>query len=98
MSAETQAIRDTAAAQSALQWGKGVNWPLQSDVVCQQENSQRWRACLRLFNDGRALLIAGSGTVQLWQSAWVEQGVLRYLAHGWSDFCPLMESALCLMP
>lgn len=98
MSAETRAIRDTAAAQSALQWGKGVNWPLQSAVACQQENSQRWRACLRLFNDGRALLIAGSGTIQLWQSASIEQGVLRYLARGWSDFCPLKESALCLMP
>lgn len=98
VSAETQAIRDTAAAQSALQWGKGVNWPLQSAVACQQENSQRWRACLRLFNDDRALLIAGSGTIQLWQSASIEQGKLRYLAHGWSDFCPLKENALCLMP
>lgn len=33
VSAETQAIRDTAAAQSALQWGKGVNWPLQCSCV-----------------------------------------------------------------
>ncbi len=98
VSAETQALRDTAAAHSALQWGKGLNWSLQDALACQLEANQRWRACLRRFNDDSALLIAGSGTVRVWQSGWVEQGVLRFSPHGWSDFCPLKESALCQLP
>ncbi|WEF29007.1 DUF2509 family protein [Klebsiella aerogenes] len=98
VSAETQAIRETAAAHSALQWGKGLHWPLQDAAVCQQDSSQRWRACLRRFNDASALLIASSGTVQVWQSGRIEQGVLLFSPHGWSDFCPLKEKMLCQMP
>jgi type II secretory pathway component PulK len=98
VSAETQAIRETAAAHSALQWGKGLHWPLQDAAACQQDSSQRWRVCLRRFSDASALLIASSGAVQVWQSGWFEQDVLRFSPHGWSDFCPLKEKVLCQMP
>ncbi|CAM3160086.1 hypothetical protein SB6411_03606 [Klebsiella spallanzanii] len=95
---ETQALRDTAGAHSALQWGKGLSWPPEDAVSCQQDESLGWRACLRLFSDDSVLLIGGSGTMQLWQSGTVEQNSLRFSPHGWSDFCPLKEVSLCRMP
>ena len=33
---ETRALGDAADAHSALQWGKGLVWPLQETVSCQQ--------------------------------------------------------------
>lgn len=95
---ETQALRDTAGAHSALQWGKGLSWPLQDAVNCQQNGEFGWRACMRIFSDASVLLIGGSGTMLLWQSGAVEQNRLRFSPHGWSDFCPLKEASLCQMP
>ncbi|HDK6285887.1 DUF2509 family protein [Klebsiella variicola] len=87
---ETQAIRDTAIAHSALQWGKQQAWSAQLP--------QGWRACLRIFGDGSLLLSSASGEVQVWQSGEVRGGQVRFSAHGWSDFCPLREASLCQMP
>ena len=97
---ETQAIRDTAIAHSALQWGKGLVWPLQETVSCQQNAALGWRACLRVFSDASVLLIGGSdgGGILLWQSGVIEQNRVRFSPHGWSDFCPLREASLCQMP
>lgn len=95
---ETQALRDSAGAHSALQWGKGLSWPLQDAANCQQNGEFGWRACMRIFSDASVLLIGGSGTMLLWQSGVVEQNRLRFSPHGWSDFCPLKEANLCQMP
>ena len=95
---ETQALRDTAGAHSALQWGKGLSWPLWEVVSCQQEVALGWRACLRIFSDASVLLIGGSGDMLLWQTGAVEQNRVRFSPHGWSDFCPLKEASLCQMP
>ena len=89
---ETQAIRDTAIAHSALQWGK------QLPLACREQTPQGWRACLRIFGDGSLLLSSASGEVQVWQSGEVRGGQVRFSAHGWSDFCPLREVSLCQMP
>ena len=86
---ETQALRDAAGAHSALQWGKGLAWSLQETVSCQQNAALGWRACLRIFSDAGMLL---------WQSGAIEQSRVRFSPHGWSDFCPLKEASLCLMP
>ena len=48
---ETRALGDAADAHSALQWGKGLVWPLQETVSCQQNAALGWRACLRVFSD-----------------------------------------------
>jgi type II secretory pathway component PulK len=37
---ETQALRDAADAHSALQWGKGLVWPLQERLAA----SRTWRS------------------------------------------------------
>lgn len=95
---ETQALRDGAGAHSALQWGKGLSWPLREAVSCQQEVALGWRACLRIFSDASVLLIGGSGDMLLWQTGAVEQNRVRFSPHGWSDFCPLKEASLCQMP
>lgn len=103
---ETQAIRDTAVAHSALQWGKQQAWsaqaPLacreQAPLACREQAQQGWRACLRIFDDGSLLLSSASGEVQVWQSGEVRGGQVHFSAHGWSDFCPLREVSLCQMP
>jgi hypothetical protein len=50
--------------------GKGLVWPLQETVSCQQNAALGWRACLRVFSDASVLLIGGSdgGGMLLWQS------------------------------
>nr|WP_263450209.1 DUF2509 family protein [Klebsiella grimontii] len=95
---ETQALGDAADAHSALQWGKGLVWPLQETVSCQQNAAFGWRACLRIFSDASVLLIGGSGDMLLWQTGAIEQNRVRFSPHGWSDFCPLKEASLCQIP
>lgn len=95
---ETRALRDTAGAHSALQWGKTQAWSAQDAQACRRSGVDGWRVCLRIFSDASALLIAASGRVLLWHSGQVEQGSVRFSPHGWSDFCPLKEPNLCQMP
>ncbi|HDH1526221.1 TPA: DUF2509 family protein [Klebsiella quasipneumoniae subsp. similipneumoniae] len=95
---ETQAIRDTAVAHSALQWGKQQAWSAQAPLACREQAQQGWRACLRIFDDGSLLLSSASGEVQVWESGEVRGGQVHFSAHGWSDFCPLREVSLCQMP
>jgi hypothetical protein len=71
---ETQAIRDTAIAHSALQWGKQQVWSAQVALACREQAPQGWRACLRIFGDGSLVLSSASGEVQVWQSGEVRGG------------------------
>jgi len=90
---ESRAIQQQAAAQSALEWGRVQHWSLQPDVQCKQRQTQR--VCLRVLNESQVLLIAGDGELLLWRGGEIVNGHIRFLPHGWSDFCPLKESALC---
>ena len=90
---ESRAIRQQAAAQSALEWGRVQRWSLQPDVQCKQRQTQR--VCLRVLNESQVLLIAGDGELLLWRGGEIVNGHIRFLPHGWSDFCPLKERALC---
>ena len=94
VSAERQAIQHQAAAQSALEWGRTLDWQTQVDYACQQHPLQPWRVCLRLTGE-RALLIASSDSITLWRLGEVKADGVHFLPHGWSDFCPLKERALC---
>ncbi|EKS7427700.1 TPA: DUF2509 family protein [Enterobacter cancerogenus] len=93
---ETRSLREQMAAQSALEWGRMQNWALQSRVQCKANKD--WHVCLRLLNEGRVLLIAGSDDTLLWRAGEITDGRIRFSPHGWSDFCPLKESALCQLP
>ena len=92
---ESRAIQQQAATQSALEWGRVQHWSLQPDVQCKQRQTQR--VCLRVLNESQVLLIAGDGDGELllWRGGEIVNGHIRLLPHGWSDFCPLKERALC---
>lgn len=94
---ESQALQRTAQVHSALQWGKHQAWTVEAGTQCMAYNAAA-RVCLRLFTDGTLLLIAQSGDFSLWQSGRWAAGSLRFSAHGWSDFCPLRETTLCVIP
>ncbi|MEB4674381.1 DUF2509 family protein [Enterobacteriaceae bacterium G50] len=94
---ETLALRDTARAHTALQWGKTLPWSMAIAVQC-RANSDGARACLRQLNDDAILLMAESNGIQLWQSGTRQGNGIVFSPHGWSDFCPLQEKALCQMP
>ncbi|WNJ09218.1 DUF2509 family protein [Enterobacter cloacae] len=93
---ESRAIQQQAATQSALEWGRVQRWSLQPDVQCKQRQTQR--VCLRVLNESLVLLIAGDGDLLLWRGGEIVNGHIRFLPHGWSDFCPLKERALCRLP
>ncbi|EHN8716629.1 DUF2509 family protein [Enterobacter hormaechei] len=95
VSGESLSVRQQAAVQSALEWGRVQEWALQPEVQCKQ--TQRSRVCVRLFGE-RVLLIAGNDDLLLWQGGDIAEGQIRFSAHGWSDFCPLKESTLCQLP
>lgn len=91
---ERQAVLHQVAAQSALEWGRTLPWQRQTDDQCHQHPQHPWRVCLRILG-GRTLLIATSGNVTLWRHGEVTANGVRFSPHGWSDFCPLKERALC---
>ncbi|KAA5944223.1 DUF2509 family protein [Enterobacter cloacae] len=93
---ESRAIQQQAATQSALEWGRVQHWSLQPDVQCKQRQPQR--VCVRVLNESQVLLIAGDGELLLWRGGEIVNGHIRFLPHGWSDFCPLKERALCRLP
>lgn len=94
---ERNAIHHQAGVQSALEWGKGQQWALQPDVQCRQP-AQQSRVCLRLLNDNQVWLIAGDHDLLLWRLGDIIEGHIRFSPHGWADFCPLKENALCQLP
>lgn len=97
VSAERQAIEHQAIAQSALEWGRMLPWQTQAEFACRQHAQQPWRVCLRIL-EGRALLIASSGSVTLWRLGEIATDGVHFSPQGWSDFCPLKEKALCQQP
>lgn len=95
--ADSEALYHQATAQSALEWGRTLPWPTDADAACQQHPQQPWRACLRILAQ-RAVLITSSGGITLWRLGEMSAEGVVFLPHGWSDFCPLKESALCQQP
>lgn len=90
---ESQSLQTQANVQSALEWGRRQPWSIHQGSQCRSEGA--WRACLRLLSDNRVLLIASSGDGVLWQGGELVEGSVVLSPHGWSDFCPLREAALC---
>lgn len=96
VSRERQLMLQQANVQSALEWGKRQLWPLGPGVQCQK--GSYGRVCLRVIEGNRVLLIAGSGELLLWRGGIIQDGRVLFSPHGWSDFCPLKEGALCQLP
>ncbi|PAU42157.1 hypothetical protein CKF46_18945 [Klebsiella pneumoniae] len=82
---ETQAIRDTAIAHSALQWGKQQVWSAQVALACREQAPQGWRA-----------VCVSSATVHCCSAAPAARcrsgsparcaAAGAFSGHGWSDF------------
>ena len=95
---EGQGIRSSAAVSSAMEAARHRQWPSEPALQCLPPAAEHVRSCLRIFADGSALLIAASAEAALWRLGRVEGETVRFSPHGWSDFCPIKESALCQLP
>lgn len=94
---ETLALRDTARAHTALQWGKTISWAAGLAVQC-KTNGDDSRVCLLQLANDAVLLMADSRGIRFWQAGTRRRDSIVFSRHGWSDFCPLPEKALCQMP
>lgn len=93
---ESRSLQQQATVQSALEWGRVQIWSSEPQVQCKKTSA--WRVCLRQLSEARVLLIAGNSGMLLWRAGEIVDGKIRFSPHGWSDFCPLKESALCQLP
>ncbi|MBS7442710.1 DUF2509 family protein [Enterobacter sp. 120016] len=93
---ESRSLQLQATVQSALEWGRVQSWSSESQVQCKKTSA--WRVCLRQLSEARVLLIAGDSGLLLWRAGEIVDGKIRFSPHGWSDFCPLKEIALCQLP
>nr|WP_233469815.1 DUF2509 family protein [Enterobacter asburiae] len=93
---ERRSLQQQATVQSALEWGRVQSWSLEPQVQCKKTSA--WRVCLRQLSEARVLLIAGDSGMLLWRAGEIVDGKIRFSPHGWSDFCPLKENALCQLP
>lgn len=93
---ERRSLQQQATVQSALEWGRVQSWSLEPQVQCKKTSA--WRVCLRQLSEVRVLLIAGDSGMLLWRAGEIVDGKIRFSPHGWSDFCPLKENALCQLP
>ncbi|MEB7933426.1 DUF2509 family protein [Enterobacter quasiroggenkampii] len=93
---ESRSLQQQATAQSALEWGRVQRWAPELQIQC--KTTSTWRVCLRQLSEARLLLIASGNDLLLWRAGEIVDGNVRFSPHGWSDFCPLKESALCQLP
>lgn len=93
---ESRSLQQQASVQSALEWGRVQRWSAEPQVQCKKASSGR--VCLRRLSEAHVLLIAGDNDLLLWRAGESVNGEIRFSPHGWSDFCPLKESALCQLP
>ncbi|AST81265.1 TPA: DUF2509 family protein [Citrobacter farmeri] len=95
---ESQALQRQAVVQSAMEWGRMQQWPVSSDKPCRYYGEGNVPVCLRRLADSRALLIANYQGISLWREGEQKEENVIFSLHGWSDFCPLREVALCQIP
>lgn len=94
-------FQQASLAESALNWGRQLQWPQQkAGWQCQVESFFYWRACLFSEQNDRVLLKGDSGTGTLAFYQWVRRvddtGKLLAKPHGWLDYCPFSEEKRCL--
>lgn len=108
VASEALAIRQFSAALSAQAWGMHRRWTPAADWQCQQDNQRRWRACLRqdtLNQRTNGIVLAAQALpedtqqpITVWRYGQQAGDKLQFLPHSWSDFCPLAEANLCVLP
>ncbi|ECG8589314.1 DUF2509 family protein [Salmonella enterica subsp. salamae] len=95
---QSQALQRQAVVQSALEWGRGQPWSGVSETECRRYSSLGARVCLRVLPGDEVIMAAHYDGITLWRLGDVIQGEIVLSPHGWSDFCPLKEVALCRIP
>ncbi|EJO0543280.1 DUF2509 family protein [Salmonella enterica] len=95
---QSQAIQRQALVQSALEWGRGQLWSGLAEMECRRYFSSGARVCLRGLPGDEVVMAAQYDGMTLWRLGNVIQGTIVFSSHGWSDFCPLKEEALCRIP
>ncbi|XHA15790.1 DUF2509 family protein [Citrobacter farmeri] len=95
---ESQALQRQAVVQSAMEWGRMQQWSVNSDKPCRYYGEDNAAVCLRRLTDSRALLIANYQGTSVWREGEQKEEIVIFSPHGWSDFCPLREAALCQIP
>ncbi|MEG1531712.1 MAG: DUF2509 family protein [Citrobacter sp.] len=95
---QSQALQRQAVVQSAMEWGRMQPWRLQLAAQCRRYTTQDAVVCLRLLTNNFVLLIVHYEGVSLWRQGAIIDDNIEYSLHGWSDFCPLKEQALCQIP
>ncbi|HGY5078064.1 TPA: DUF2509 family protein [Citrobacter gillenii] len=95
---ESQALQRQAVVQSAMEWGRMQSWQRQPAVQCRRDSTANVAVCLRWYGEDNVLLITDYEGMSLWRQGEVIDGNIVFSARGWSDFCPLREAALCLLP
>lgn len=95
---EMTALQESANADSLLEWGSVNSWTSGQDEQCVQMALYTGRVCLRVFEDDTVLMMANSGGQFRWLIGALDNNVLQFDSHGWSDFCPRKEAAQCLLP
>lgn len=94
---QSMAIQRQALVQSALEWG---------GAAMVRRNRNGMSALFPFRSEGLFAEIIGDEVVMaaqddgmtLWRLGNVIQGSIVFSPHGWSDFCPLKEVALCRIP
>lgn len=95
---ESQALQLQAMVQSAMEWGRMQHWEAQSEIQCRDYGADNTPVCLRVLDENRVLLIAQYQGASVWRQGEQRQGSVVFSPHGWSDYCPLREVALCQIP
>ncbi|MDQ9185586.1 DUF2509 family protein [Cronobacter sakazakii] len=99
---ESAAIKAFNAALSALALSQSQRWVFTPQWQCQTLPEVKGRACVRQMQT--YLLVAAEGAEEnavpltLWRWAQPDGDRLRFMPHGWSDFCPLTEAKQCQLP
>ncbi|ALB64816.1 hypothetical protein AFK62_15915 [Cronobacter condimenti 1330] len=102
VAAESSAIKAFNESLSALALSQRKHWQFTPQWQCQPVQEVNGRACVRQTE--AYLLVAAQGftentiPVTLWRWAKEEGNTLRFIPHGWSDFCPLAEAKQCQLP
>lgn len=100
---EVNYLQQYAQALSAQSWGSQQRWEPLTQWQCKMQGGL-WRACVLVLETGEGIMAAqkvseqGNVPITLWHWGNIEDTRWVVAPHGWLDFCPLSEVALCLLP
>ncbi|SUH35163.1 Protein of uncharacterised function (DUF2509) [Salmonella enterica subsp. enterica] len=96
---QSLAIQRQALVQSGAGMGAGGSYgQAVTEMECRRYSPSGARVCLRRLSGDEVVMAAQDDGMTLWRLGNVIQGSIVFSPHGWSDFCPLKEVALCRIP